>query len=382
MVLGMKICHLISSHPLAIGGMQSYCYNLASQQAKKGHKVYIYISGNSKNSLIDKSIISRELKPLFSIGKATFPYKLPYELITNKFDIIHIHLPFHFGFEIALIVSKIKKVPLVATYQCLVEDYGNNIFKKIIFKIYNFINKKLLNYVDHIIFTTVDTRRLLQPKNSGNSSIIPVGVNINKFKPGDRNLLRKKYSINKSSFVILFVGNLDVHNFLKKGVPYLLDAIPDIQKTIPRLKVLFIGKTDQKVNAIISEFHRKNNTSGIVDFLGNVNNSDLPEYYALSNLLILPSVSRLEAFGTVLIEALSCGIPVLASDIAGVRTVIRSTNAGFLVKQRSSRDIAEKVISIYNNRNDFQKIARTSAIKQYSWPKITGQINNIYQNTQ
>lgn len=373
----MKICHLISSFPFAIGGMQSYCYNLAEQQSKNENIVHIYISGNSNNPLLKNRKNVHKLKPLFTLGKATFSYKLFFELLKSKYDIIHVHLPFHFGFEIALLISKIKKIPLVVTYHCDVVDYENNKLKSLIFNIYRFINIQMLTKVDHVIFTTEDTLKNINVKNS-NVSIIPVGVDTHKFKPRNKSLLRKEFGIDLDSYIVLFVGNLDTHNYFKKGVPYLLKAVSIVKKNIPNVKFIFIGKLDIKVAQMIHKEVETKNLAQYIELKGTVNDVNLPKYYSLSDILILPSVSKLEAFGTVLIEALSSGIPVIGSNLPGVRTVIRNTKAGYLIRKKSTSDIAKGIYSLYKTYITLNKFARKDVLNKYSWIKISRKIDDIY----
>jgi len=374
----MKICHLINSFPLSTGGMQTYCYDLSRMLSQYNHDISVLVSGNINDSVPYKGIKILRSKPLFSIGKATFSPSLLINLLRNNFDVIHVHLPFHFGFEIAFLVAKIKKIPIVVTYHCEAVDYGDNLIKGFFMKSYNVLNNILLNYVDHIIFTTEDYSKLFNLAKS-KISIIPIGVDTNRFKVRDRTISRKYTRLPESKFIVLFVGNLDIHNYYKKGVEYLLNAVPLIRKDIPNIYVNLVGVTDIETENIIHSLCKDKNISDIVRISGYVSNKDLPLHYIASNVLVLPSVSKLEAFGIVLLEAMASGLPIVASNIPGVRSVVKSSKAGFLVEPKSSGDIAKSIVNIYKLKN-MNKYAVEAVKKKYSWNQIAIQIIDIYKN--
>src|SRR5438093_13296696 len=88
------------------------------------------------------------------------------------------------------------------------------------------------------------------------------------------------------------------------------------------------------------------NSMGVADrvrFLGRVSEENLPKVYAACDVFVLPSVSRLEAFGIVALEAMSTGKPVIVADIPGVREIIEDGRDGLLADPVNPRDLAEKI---------------------------------------
>lgn len=372
----MKVCHLINSYPLPTGGMQSYCYNLAYELSKHGHEIHVYVSGIVSQSACNKGFEVKRFKPIFNLGKATFSPSLILSLLKERFDLVHVHLPFPFGFEIALVITKLRKIPIVATYQCSIESYRGNLFKKFFFESYNYVNRHLLNYLDKIIFSTSDYLKSTKVSNL-KTSIIPIGVDLNRFKPLNKESTRKRLGLPISKFIVLFVGNMDTHNYYKKGVGYLLNAAQLIKRRLPNIYISLIGKRDENIARITNNVCKKQNLHDVVKFFGVVSDKNLPLYYAASDILILPSVSKLEAFGIVLLEAMASGLPVIGSDIPGVRSVIKSSEAGFLVKPKSSQDIVRKIARVSRLKN-LDKIARKSAEENYDWEIIVKQIERVY----
>src|SRR5947207_13469151 len=80
-----------------------------------------------------------------------------------------------------------------------------------------------------------------------------------------------------------------------------------------------------------------------VQFLGRVSDEQLPEVYAACDVFVLPSVSRLEAFGIVALEAMATGKPVIVADIPGVREIIEDDQDGLLDDPVNPRDLADKL---------------------------------------
>lgn len=373
----MNICHLINSYPLPSGGMQTYCYDLADVQSRHGHDVKVYVSGIISSSAVNKRFHIKSFKPVFNFGKATVSPTLVSALLKEKCDIFHIHLPFPFGFETALAIAKLRKIPLVVTYHCEVYDYQNSIMKGFIMNIYNVINRFLIRYVNWVIFTTEDYSKLFNFSKS-KTSIIPIGVDTRRFRALNRINSRKYLKLPEKKFIVIFVGNLDVHNYYKKGVEYLLNAVPLIKKNIPNIFIDLVGKTDAVSLDMINHICRKKNISDIVRVSGYASEKELPQHYSASNVLVLPSVSKLEAFGIVLLEAMASGIPVIASDIPGVRSVVNITKNGYLIKPYSSTSIAKIVVKVRNFRKI--QVSDSNKIKNiYSWQNIGQQILTIYQ---
>lgn len=159
---------------------------------------------------------------------------------------------------------------------------------------------------------------------------------------------RKKLGISETSFIIGFLGRI----VYEKGVDYLLRTIPLITKQIPNLKLLIGGDYEYVAggsvykNLIpIIERHKEN-----IIFTGKVAEEDKADFFSALDLFVLPSIDPLEAFGIVQLEALYSGVPVIASDMPGVREIIQKTGFGELAQPMSVEDLAEKILKIYHNR--------------------------------
>ncbi len=172
------------------------------------------------------------------------------------------------------------------------------------------------------------------------------------FKPGNKELLRKKLSL-PNVFTVFFVGRL----VEEKGILELLKA----SRLVKNINFLIAG-TGPLEKEVINEA-KKNQQ---IHFVGRINNQDLPSYYSATDVVIIPSIHD-EGFGRVILEALSCGKPVIGSNRGAIPDAM-DTSVGELI-HISPKNIAQTLTSLQKNKNHLdrmKKSARTFALQRYS----------------
>ena len=144
---------------------------------------------------------------------------------------------------------------------------------------------------------------------------------------------------------ILFVGRL----YWYKGLDILIHAFARISARLPeaRLRIAGRGPFERELRHLIAEMRLDEK----VDLVGYVPDSNLPGLYARSDLLVLPSYTRREAFGNVLIESLAAGKPIIAANIPGVEEVVRESGGGLLVRPRDPEDLTDKMMRLLTDRS-------------------------------
>lgn len=190
------------------------------------------------------------------------------------------------------------------------------------------------------------------------------GVNVSKFrfKKQKRIQLRESYSINKNTFVFLYLGRINKD----KGIIDLIHAFKKIEKN-QNILLIFVGKIeDKKLDQIL------NSSKKILhfDFTPNPEN-----WFSLADILCIPSYR--EGFGTVVIEAASCGIPSLCSNIYGLKDAIIQNKTGFLHNVGSVKDIKKKMIYIIKNKKLVKKIglsAKKRVLKDFEQNLLTKEL--------
>ena len=174
------------------------------------------------------------------------------------------------------------------------------------------------------------------------------GVDLNFYKYS-KNLLKDKDSLN-----FLFVGRV----IPDKGIIELISAISNIKKKYKNIKFKFIGSLDYENFTLINKIKIKKLISDdLIEYLGY--KEDIRSYVIESNCLILPSYR--EGLPRSLLEAASIGRPIIATDVAGCREIVKNGYNGFLCKVKDSLDLEKKIIKFINlNTNKILEMSTNS----------------------
>ncbi len=353
----MKIAEVSAVFPPYRGGIGMVCYENARMAVELGHTVDVYtpyykhLRKKIKRDQSAGGVSVHRLRPFFSYGNAAALPQLFWRL--QKVDIIHFHYPF-LGAEIPiLLLSLLFKKRFFLTYHMDLVGTGK---LKNFFRWYTaFFLPPLLRHAFRICVTSVDYARSsyvkqFLEKNPLKFFELHNCVDTRVFFPQQKKqVLLQKHEILSEDKVVLFVGSLDKAHYFK-GVPFLLEAFEEIIHTssIPlKLKLLIIGDGNMKQQHEHLAAQLQIETKVI--FVGSVKEAELPDYYALADVLVLPSVDSSEAFGIVLIEAFACGKPVIASNLPGVRSVVEDSVDGYLVEPKNVNDLASKIYAVISD---------------------------------
>ena len=209
---------------------------------------------------------------------------------------------------------------------------------------YKLIDRLIFSLSHNVLIDSFSQRNFLIMEKivSPNKSIVlhkgsVGGVDVVKFRfnKQKRIRLRKQYSVSKNTFVFLYLGRINED----KGIAELIEAFQKIKKNLDVL-LIFVGTIeDTKLT------HLLKNKKKILYF----NYTNKPEdWFSTADILCLPS--HREGFGTVVIEAASCGIPTLCSNIYGLQDAVIDNKTGFFHKVGSADDIKKKMLYIIKNR--------------------------------
>jgi glycosyltransferase involved in cell wall biosynthesis len=204
----------------------------------------------------------------------------------------------------------------------------------------------------------------------------PMGIDTAHFHPDMKDFhIKEKYEVQGD--LLLFVGRL----VEKKGVRYLLEAMPAVLKKFPSSKLMIIGDGTLKDELI--QMAKDLEIENSVIFTGPVPHADLAAYYATADVFIGPSLS--EGFGLVFAEAMSCGTPVVATDLPAISDIVKDNEMGFIVKQRNSSEISDKIIYLLGNRDklDAMKIkAREYIVQKFDWDIVAARYVYLIRSMQ
>ena len=154
----------------------------------------------------------------------------------------------------------------------------------------------------------------------------------------------------KRKFRILYLGSLSI----RKGLYYLFQAIEMLGLPIDAYEVWFIGGVQEELKATIDKYSKPN-----WRFLGHVNHYDLPGYLSQCDLAVQPSLE--EGLSMVIPQMMSCGLPVIITPNTGAESMVQEGVNGYIVPIRDPQAIAEKIIYLYNNRQELEQMKKAAA---------------------
>ena len=377
----MKIAQVVSTFPPHRGGMGNLACSITDQLSLLNFNVTVF---TPKRAFSDHDIKSYyrliSCRSLVRFGNAAILPQLAIRLFA--YDIVHLHYPF-IGSSLATVFPKLirgDQQKLIIHYHMDLVGIG---WKKYFFLFYNKLFLKLvLKLADQIMVTTLDYAResIIAPylkKHPEKFVEVPNGVDIDFFKPRSKSpSLVRKYGLENKQ-VILFVGALDSAHYFK-GVNYLIKAFELLKRE--DVKLLIVGEGDLK--KVYMDLVESFNLSHKVIFLGYVPDEQLVNYYNLSDIFVLPSIDKSEAFGMVLIEAMACAKPVIATDLAGVRKVVDARVNGRLVKPKNIEALTAQFEYFLENerrRINYGKKGRIKVVNEYSWYEVVKKIVACYE---
>ena len=304
----------------SIGGVENHVYYLSKELVNNGNFVKVICANEpqSNNRNIHAIAVER-LAYLFKITNTNITFSLPLRILRSHFDVIHTHMPTPWSADWSVLIAKIMKKRSIITIH---NDMDKTDFLgKIVTKVYLFTLFKLtLTFVNKIIIVNPDwensfnsTKKLLTPYKK-KISVIPNGIDLSLFKKNDRSSAKKNN--------LLFISILDKHHKFK-GLDYLLQSLKIVKNDFPDIELIVIGEGELK-----KYYQQKTKLLGLNDnvrFIGEMKQEDLVSYYNTASLFILPS-TEIEGFGIVLLEAMACNVPVIATNIVGTSSDINKYN--------------------------------------------------------
>lgn len=371
----MKVVQLTPYFYPHLGGVESHVLELSKHLQDRGHDVMVVttqLEDTDKKDVVE-GVPVRRVEPLtIELSTPVVP-KVRNVLLNIDYDILHSHLPPPIMSFFGVRSAKKKGVPFVLTYHCDLEI--PEIFGPLIVEFYqNTMGTYTVSQADKIITTTSTYGATSRAVWYRDADVIPNAVDADRFRPRDRGgEIRRRYGIRDDEDVILYVGRIVYH----KGLEYLTESIKHMDKDT---NLMLVGTGDFKDS--LKEIIIENQLGNQVFFAGRVPNKELPFYYNASDVFVLPSVSRLEAFGIVALEAMASEVPVVVSDIPGVREVITPEENGLLAEPMNPGDIAEKVKRVLNDpemAKEMGKKGRERVLNNFTWEKVAEDIEEVYE---
>jgi len=366
-----------------IGGAETHVFHLSENLVERGHEVFVLTSDCTPINNYPGFASSEEINGIhvrrfktFNLGAGLRIWRgLAREILQLQPDIIHVH---SIGFphsDVCALLSKIKKVPSIATTHGALgigdsahrEDIRRRIWASI-------VTRQTLRFLDRtIVISPAEKPYVLKAVRPERVCIIPNGVPAEIFDNSiDPLPFRKKYGLEDSP-VILYLGRL----VGKKGIEHLLMATPLILKK-HRVKILIAGPDGGKKKMLIELSQRLRLDKDVI-FTGELSEQDKLQAIACSDMLVLSS--KKEAQGIVILEAQAMGKPVIATRQGGIPYFIKDGENGILVDYGRPDQIANAVEKLLSDREFREKIGKkgTKTARMFTWDVITQRILDVYE---
>jgi len=247
---------------------------------------------------------------------------------------------------------------------------------------------EIMKYADRLVAATpLEKNQMtwLYGADSEKISIVPPGVDLERFRPLDKVEARRYIGIPPTHRPILFVGRIQP----LKGIDVLMKALALVKQREPALMengcVPIIGGDPQPDAEIekaelerLETLRSELGIGDLVTLLGAKDQDTLVYYYSAAEMVVMPS--HYESFGMVALEAMACGTPIIASDVGGLSFSIEDGYNGFLVPGRDPRILADKIIMLLKYpilREQFGEQARTW-VTRYSWVDIANELLDVF----
>jgi glycosyltransferase involved in cell wall biosynthesis len=271
--------------------------------------------------------------------------------VMDDYDVINIHGHTPTFSDRLLLKTKLSGKKIVYTLHCLVNYY----FKPFT-SVYNSVfNSVLLKSADAVVVSSKSYYNALHKRLK--KHVVPWGVDCDKFS-GSR--------IPHEGYRLLFVGQMRPY----KGLSVLLQAAEGIDAALS-----IVG--DGPDRARYMNYARKLRVRN-AHFYGSVSDDTLRQMYLSNDVLALPSVSLNEAFGLVTLEAAAAGCAVVASDLPGLRDMVKEF--GLLVKPKDSKSLREALLRLRDESIREKYVAKGRCIaKEHSWRRVAVEYAKIYE---
>jgi glycosyltransferase involved in cell wall biosynthesis len=385
----LRIAHLTATFPPYPGGAGNTCFRFARGQAERGHEVEVFTAPAAGEPPDAGGALVHRIEPLFAVGNAPL---IPSMARIEGFDLLHLHYPFIFGSELTLIGRLRRK----RRRQALLVHYKNRLIGRgargMLFEGYErTVAPLLIRAADRVCVLSPDHAgsvpylRRTGERDPGKLVEMPNGVDTEQFAPGgDDAGLRRSLGIPDAAPVAAFVATLDrAHHF--KRLDLAVQAIARVtgesagDDGAPPVHLIVVGGGE-----LLDRYRDQARAAGVGDrvhFLGPVPHAELPGALRGADLLLLTTEPP-ESFGIVLIEAMACGLPTIATEYPGVRAVIDDGETGLVVEPGDPDAVAAAIRRLIEagpaGRGRMGAAGRDKAERLWSWPRLLDRMEDVY----
>ncbi|MFF8999660.1 glycosyltransferase family 4 protein [Streptomyces achromogenes] len=346
------------------GGVQFHVRDLAEYFLRLGHHVSVLAPADDDTPLPPYVVSAGRAVPVpynGSVARLNFGFlsaaRVRRWLHEGAFDVVHIHEPT--SPSLGLLTCWAASGPIVATF------HTSNPRSRAMIAAYAIL-QAALEKISARIAVSEYARRTLVEHLGGDAVVIPNGVDVDFFAEAEP---RPEWQ----GGTIGFIGRIDEP---RKGLPVLMRALPRILAARPETRLLVAGRGDEEaaVAGLPEELRPR------VEFLGMISDQDKARLLRSVDLYVAPNTGG-ESFGIILVEAMSAGAPVLASDLDAFVQVLDQGEAGEVFANEDADALAEAAVRLLGDPARLAGLrARGSAhVRRFDWSTVGADILSVYE---
>jgi glycosyltransferase involved in cell wall biosynthesis len=395
----MKICIFTETYYPVMGGGETQAQLLAEGLVANGHSVIILTRRSDVSYKKREHYDEVDVYRLAPVGKGQFKKwgllfsSIPALLrLRGQYDLIFVS-----GYRIigltAVLISKLLKKTIVLKADSQGEmsgDFFESGLKKFGASHKSPLFRWFLHYRNTVLkkadaFSAISPEIASEWISSGIPAekvhLIPNTVDTNRYFPVDakrKNLLRKKLNLPQDAIIAIYTGRLVSY----KGLPLLLRVWDDIRRKHHHVLLVLAGTGGLDIHNCEDElrkFVRDNELENALLFTGMVKN--VPEYLQASDFFVFPTEN--DAFPSSVIEAMACGLPVIATPVGAIKNIITDNQTGILIQPSDFEQLYQALHVILTDKNRFSlmgEAARRSVQGKYSAKAVTEKYQVLFQN--
>ncbi|TJZ41879.1 glycosyltransferase family 4 protein [Streptomyces piniterrae] len=346
------------------GGVQFHIRDLAEHLIRLGHEVSVLAPADDETPLPPYVVSAGRAVPVpynGSVARLNFGFlsaaRVRRWLQNGAFDVIHIHEPA--SPSLGLLSCWAAQGPIVATF------HTSNPRSRAMIAAYPIL-QPALEKISARIAVSEYARRTLVEHLGGDAVVIPNGVDVDFFAGAEPKPEWQGRTIG-------FIGRIDEP---RKGLPVLMKALPKILAEVPDARLLVAGRGDEEeaVAALPAGLRSR------VEFLGMVTDEDKARLLRSVDLYVAPNTGG-ESFGIILVEAMSAGAPVLASDLDAFAQVLDQGEAGELFANENADALATAAVDLLDNPKRLTELRERGSkhVRRFDWATVGSDILAVYE---
>ncbi len=369
------------------GGLSRYFMEIARGLSAGGNEVTVLVLGEAPGAKAPAGTLRVRRVPGASLPARVINFyrALVSELRGNKYDVYNPHFALYvFG---PMLAGRLKKCPVVFNFQgpwsgeAGVELSGGSgglsLPGRIVCAMKKFVEEFVYRRCDRLIVLSREFKQILVEEYGVAPARVVVlagGCDVNRFVPGNKGEARRALGLPRSPKIVFTVRRL----VNRTGIDLLIKAMPILKRHNHNCLLVVGGDGPQKPG--LENLARELGLAGAVIFTGYIPEEDLPLFYRAADVTVVPSLA-FEGFGLVTVEALACGVPVVATPVGGNVEILCRLEPRLLSRSVSAESLAEKINGVLAGEDwvpDPHR-CRNFAVQNYSWSKIARDVLAVFQ---